>query len=41
LAFSRNRGLLPGTARLERRDRSSATSPLLSGSGSGEIVTGG
>ncbi|KQS68275.1 hypothetical protein ASG41_04510 [Modestobacter sp. Leaf380] len=27
LAFSRNRGLLPGTARLERRDRSSATVP--------------
>ena len=29
-AFSRNRGLLPGTARLERRDRSSATVPPLS-----------
>ena len=29
LAFSRNRGLLPGTARLERRDRSSATVPPL------------
>src|SRR4051794_16046796 len=28
LAFSRNRGLLPGTARLERRDRSSATVAL-------------
>src|SRR5688572_20991188 len=27
LALSRNRGLLPGTARLERRDRSSATGP--------------
>src|SRR3954452_17066010 len=29
LAFSRKRGLLPGTARLERRDRSSATVPPL------------
>src|SRR3978361_1177169 len=31
LAFSRKRGLLPGTARLERRDRSSATVPPLRG----------
>src|SRR3954470_20592172 len=29
LALSRKRGLLPGTARLERRDRSSATVPPL------------
>src|SRR3712207_2005602 len=34
LAFSRKRGLLPGTARLERRDRSSATVPPLVGVGS-------
>src|SRR3954468_13538177 len=29
LAFSKKRGLLPGTARLERRDRASATVPPL------------
>jgi hypothetical protein len=34
LGLLRNRGLLPGTARLERRDRSSATVPPLVGIGS-------
>src|SRR4051812_28334494 len=34
-ALSKNRGLLPGTARLERRDRSSATVPLFRRRGGG------
>src|SRR5829696_3707428 len=41
-AFSRKRGLLPGTARLERRDRSSATVPPRSSSvvGYRRVTTG-